>query len=286
MELATDTIDQEDYEAKFFDSQPASWIKEHRLALQCTNCQSPAYFRKRSVSGQGACFGASPHAEGCDLATKSNEEGERAEAVEKDIRENPGGHFDLRLDLPKRAAKNTPVSAAGSGVAGNKAGRFTKWGAKQASSSSIAARQMLINLAISEKYRESTQTVSTPQTNGKIQIRDYFIRFQDATAAGEGQERGYWGTIMEPGDAGDGTWINTGTQGNLSIFIPKPVETEFFLAYGIDGWEDLVGAYMMVVGELKVSKNGKNRKYVKPLAAKNIVVYIPKGNEVVDTIAQ
>lgn len=277
MDLALDTLENKHYEANAFNAKPAPWIAEHRLALQCIQCGAQAFFRKRSVSGQAACFGARPHAEDCELATQTSDEGERAEAVEKFVRENPGGHFDLQLVLPKPAIRNTPVAGLDPTGASGQAGQFTKWWKSQESSSNIGAKQALINLAISAEYRGSTQTVATPKSGGKVAIRDFFIPFKAATSETAGLERGNWGTIFKPVVSGDVTWLNIGTKDQMSILINDAVRADLLAAYSLTDLDDLTGAYVLVVDELKVNKAG-TKKYLKPLEARRIAIYFPKEN--------
>lgn len=274
MDLALDTIDNKRYEASDFNRNTAAWIAEHRFALECIVCGNQAFFRKRSVSGQAACFGARPHSEDCELATQSSEEGERAEAIERFIRENPGNHFELKLTLPKPPARTIGWAGLGQNSAGGEGGRFTKWGKKQESSSTIQAKQVLINLALSEEYRESTQTVATPKSGGKIPIRDYFIPFQDASASDAGVERGYWGSITNVGVHEDATWLNTGYKRHMSILLSGKVKEALIEAYNLDGIDDLIGSYVLVVGELRVSAGSK--KYMTPTAARRFALYFPK----------
>ena len=276
MDLALDTIDNETYSAADFNKNSASWIAEHRTALECDLCHNQAFFRKASVSGQAACFGARPHAEGCERATHSSEESERAEALEKFVRENPGGHFELKFTLPKPPSNKTPVSGVVAGGGENKAGKFIKWGNRQETSSSIQARQILINLATSEKYRQSTQTIATPNSGGKVQIRDYFIPFRDASEGDAGKERGYWGTITKVYPDEGITWLNTGFPRHMSIVLKDEVRDDLMEAYGLNGVEDLIGAYVLLVGELKISAAAK--KYIRPVVARNFALYIPKEN--------
>lgn len=273
MDLAFDTIADYEYTAKQFNAMPAHWIAEHRTALECHLCHNQAFFRKASVSGQAACFGARPHTEGCKNATQSSEEKERTEAIEKFVRENPGGHFDLKFTLPKPPSNKTPATGLADGCGGNTAGKYVKWGKRQETSSSIQARQILINLATSANYRQSTQTISTPKSGGKVQICDYFIPFKDASEGDAGKERGYWGTITDYWPKNDVYWLNTGTKDHMSICLPSDVKDELLLAYGLDSVYDLVGNYVLWIGELRVAKSEK--LYLKPADARRFALYIP-----------
>lgn len=155
--------------------------------------------------------------------------------------------------------KKTPVAGLDPTGASGQAGQFTKWGKSQESSSNIGAKQALINLAISAEYRESKQTVATAKSGGKVAIRDLFISFKAATSETVGRERGYWGTIFKPVVSGDVTWLNIGGKDQMSILINDVVRADLLAAYSLTDLDDLTGAYVLVVDELKVNKAGTKK---------------------------
>lgn len=280
MRAAFCTRDDTSYLADTFDAKPASWIATNRTMLECVSGQAPAFFRKRSKSGQAACFGARPHADGCKLATNSPEETERAEAVEKFILNNPGQHFLLTLRLPKPPAPKQPSNDPALVGQGNRAGAHTKWGDRQESSSSIGAKECLINLALVPSYRESTTTIALTRNSPAIAVKDFFIRFVDASAADTRVVHGFWGTFTNarPTTAGSPTlWLNTGGREHLSVLVEKDIQKDLLAAYGLDGIEDLMGAWVLIVDELQEAKSTK-KLYLKPDKAAKITLYFPKNS--------
>jgi hypothetical protein len=265
-----------EYEASTFATKPVGWIDENRQHLQCIVCASPAYFRKKSKSGQAACFGARPHIDGCQLATESNEESERAAAIETFIKTNPGKHFVLRLGHPRHAKPKTPVAGFSASVSGKTAASFVKWGKKQESSSTIGAKECLINLVVSDIYAKSTQTIALTKNSPDIAINDFFVPFRGATIVPSDAMLGYWGSLTSPHENDDGSaWLNTGRPWHMSVLLSRDIKEELLQAYEVDDIEDLAGYYALVIGRLTQSRNGK--WYVKPSKARNTVLYDPEG---------
>lgn len=52
-------------------------------------------------------------------------------------------------------------------------------------------------------------------------------------------------------------WLNSGGRGNISFCIDDPLFQEMCNRYGTTDAEDFSGAYVLVIGEARVSQNGK-----------------------------
>lgn len=281
MKIALCTTDQTEYEASTFAAKDVGWIDENRPHLQCIVCASPAYFRKESKSGQAACFGARPHLDGCQLATESNEESERAAAIETFIKTNPGKHFVLRLGHPRPAMPKTPVAGIPVRGSGKTAGAFVKWGKRQESSSTVGAKECLINLVVSDIYAKSTQTIALTKNSPDIAIKDFFVPFRGATTEFSDTMRGYWGSLTATHENDDGSaWLNTGRPWHMSVLLSRDVKEELLQVYQVHDIVDLAGCYALVIGRLTQSRSGK--WYVKPAKARNAVLYDPEGKDLVD----
>ena len=73
MNFAVYTLDNSVCDAYSFSKLSNNEISQKRKHLICKNCKAKAYFKKRSKSGQSACFGARPHNNGCSLGTEESE---------------------------------------------------------------------------------------------------------------------------------------------------------------------------------------------------------------------
>jgi hypothetical protein len=276
LKLALCTLDKKQYDASDFSENDQEWIARHRLELSCIACDGPAFFRKASSSGQAACFGARPHAKGCQLATLPTEQAAHVEAVEKDVRTNPGRLFDLKLSGPKKVNREAtgthPVLKAHDVMSA----AYKKIGRKYETKSTIDAKECLINLVLSEQYRESVQLIRAPYGRS-MAIRHFFTKFEDATEAVE-SVRGYWGTFFEPGSTMGARWLNTGrSRQHMSVCLEPNTEAELLANYGLESVEQMTGSWALIVGELKLSKTGK--LYVTPKNAKHVVLYIPEDSD-------
>lgn len=272
MKLALCTLDQEQYNAADFADNGPEWIAGHRMYLTCIACEGPAFFRKASTSGQGACFGARPHAKDCELAAVPSEQVAHVEAVEKDVRTNSGRLFDLVLSGPKKhrgeGAGTHPVLKAHDIMSAT----YKKLGRSYETTSRIDAKECLINLVLSEQYRESSQLIRAPYGRS-MAIKHFFIPFENAQQP-EVTTRGYWGTFFGPGDGVGVTWLNTGRQRtHMSVCLTADTEAELLANYGLESIEQITGAWALIIGDLKLS--AKDKLYLTPKNAKHIVLYMP-----------
>lgn len=151
---------------------------------------------------------------------------------------------------------------------------YTKLGRNYATTGSITAKECLINLALSDEFRKSTQKIRVSKTEGYESINDFFISFDDIKEP-QNKNRGYWGTLFDPGEGVDVRWLNTGRNKNaMSVVLEPAVERDLLANYGLTSVEDLAGAYVLVVGKLQL-KASTGKLWLKPKSANYVVLYIP-----------
>lgn len=260
MDVARCTLDGEKYYATVFAKLPTVDLQKKRRHLVCFECGWPAYFKKESVSGQGACFGARPHRSGCDMAAPESERGDGG-GDEQDILRNAGNHIVLDLDFG--GAPNVHGVPGGGEDGGSRGGRFTGTGARPDAHSRRRLGPILRNLIYSEQFRNSTQTIGVPD-RGPLAIRDFFVGFEDIAAQHVERFRGYWGVVYDAKAGKDGSiWLNTGKEDDLSVLLSSEQKIELYTRYGIKKLAHLEGAHLLVLGTLMLSKNGKEKRYIK-----------------------
>lgn len=110
MDIVKCTLDNKTYTVKDFEKLDSSELAKKRRFLEC-KCGGPAFFRKASRSGQGACFGARPHKEGCDLASPDNENINGS--LSPDYKEFINLGNEIRLDLQYGAVESKHISEDG-----------------------------------------------------------------------------------------------------------------------------------------------------------------------------
>ena len=97
MDTATCTENNHSYTAVEFSQLPPAELERKRRQLVCDDCGFVAFFRKLSRSGRGACFGARPHADGCEAAAADNEIRLPGGGDDQDEVFNPGDRLVVEL---------------------------------------------------------------------------------------------------------------------------------------------------------------------------------------------
>jgi hypothetical protein len=228
-----------------------------RRLLVCSGCGNQAFFRKASVSGQAACFGARPHEEGCDFQSADHTHSEDESTQEQDLLENPGNR--VVVDFLFGTAEATIPPEGGLGDGRSFRGAFTRVSNRPEAKSHRRPGPLLRNLIHSSAFRESTQVVEV--NGGEYVIRDFFVEFNRVTANHTNKYHGFWGMISDAKYTKDGTlWINSGGRLSVSICISQGLIGSLFERYNIEDVEDFAGTYCLVFSEMGIS--AKNKKYI------------------------
>lgn len=256
MDTARCTEDNISYLASRFAELPAAELEHKRRALICDSCGAEAYFRKASSSGQGACFGARPHAPMCRAGAVDGVKG-NASPEEQDMLDNPGDLIELDLGYGRAGAglqlpDQAPLPAPGAG------GRYTGQGRRPAAHTRRRLTPILRNLIYCEQFRESSQAIEVPG-HGLDTIRRFFVRTDQVHFGLEGRYLGYWGMIASVGVANDegALWLNAGAYGDYSVLVAEHVVGDLLRRARKREADDLVGCHVLVLGELRRSGSGK-----------------------------
>ena len=258
MDTGKCTIDQVVYNAATFSGLPAHEVRRKRRFIVCPECDGPGYFRKASKSGQAACFGARPHKIGCSLAAPEHEGGGDTGTDEEDERINDGERIVVDFDYG---------GASGKHIHGPTGTETRRGGSKFIGGSHPIESKMhrrlstlLRNLITSAQFRQSRQILEIAG-HGEYEVKSFFTNFVDVRKAMVGRYAGYWGLISDVRFGDDKTlWFNTGGRNDVSLCLKEEYVDELWARYGISDVEDMAGAYMLVFGEIRSSKNDK--KYI------------------------
>lgn len=255
MDIARCTLNNRNYDIPTFEALEERLVSEYRRFLVCPECEGPGFYRKESRSGQAACFGARPHAATCSLAAAEAKRG-GALGAGQDERINLGERievdFEFGAHVPVNPAPGEPVDPAGRG------GRFVRQGGRRNAVMHRRLSTLLRNLIYSEDFRNSDQLIAIAE--GEFRVREFFVEFSEITDEYEGRYRGYWGLISDAASSRDepsSLWLNSGGRDDVSVVIDAASTREFYERFPLDDLEDLAGAYALVFGELRVSRNGK-----------------------------
>ncbi|MCD1588957.1 hypothetical protein K7H09_23420 [Halomonas sp. IOP_14] len=254
MDTAYCTADGTPYYITNFAQLSESEIASKRRQLICVECRWPAYFKRAATSGQGACFGARPHAPTCSLGAPPSKKGPGSNEVQ-DILRNPMNH--IRIDINYGAHEKVNGDPSDVDKANTRGGRFTGDGPRGPSPMQRRLRPLLKTLIESEQFRNSNIMIELPRYTA-LPANQFFVNFDavDETLANE--FRGYWGLIFDTGMSPDGSfWLNTGKYDDLSILITPEKYVEFKRKFNFQLDRELEGVHLLVLGKLRKAWSGK-----------------------------
>jgi hypothetical protein len=270
MDTAHCLDDSKDYVASAFAGLPAADVARKRRSLICVACREGAYFRKRSTSGQGACFGAR-HANGCELSKVEPPDNDDARSIEDYELTND---HSIIVDLVYGAASSDSSDNAKGPVAPGGSGRRHSLNGSARSETSMQRRlrTLLFNLIKSAAFRESTQLVIAEDFE-RLPVAEFFVPFGQIDSNLSERRRGFWGVVTDARETSGesaAVWLNYGRSGDFSVLVSIDDKAEVLRRFRLHDIEELSGADVLVLGLLRMSKNGK--LYVKASDASHITI--------------
>lgn len=256
MDIATCTEDGHTYTAIEFSQLVVADLERKRRQLVCNACNNPAFFRKESRDGRGACFGARPHVEGCALSAEDTDVRLPGVADDQDELINLGDRIvvELAVGAPDASVHLDPMPRApyrprgGAHIGDGGPGHAVMH--RRLSS----LLRMLIN---APNFRYSAQTIAVAN-QPELAARDFFVELGDVTRQHSGQFRGFWGQLTDAGEGSGGTlWLNSGGRGSMSFALPFDYRAAVMQRYHLANIEEFAGSDILVLGTLFVSQYGK-----------------------------
>lgn len=249
------------YTALAFDQLPFHERERKRQQLVCANddCQGPAFFRRESRSGQAACFGARPHVPGCIESAADPLRLRGADGDEVDELFNPGDRIEIDLNFGAHTRINVDPGANDGDARGPRAQRFIGDGGRPNAVSHRRLHPLLRTLIRQPAFARSEVEISVPR-RGVRTAQNFFVSFEDARRQVVSRYYGFWGLVASAGFANGTLWVNAGGRSDISF----PIDGELldYICERLDCTQDEIpeeipGCYMLVLGFLNVSLNGK-----------------------------
>lgn len=255
MDIATCTENNHTYTATEFAKFNAGNLERMRRQLICSECERPAFFRKESRDGRGACFGARPHAEGCSLAAQDNELVIPGIADDEDEFVNDGNRIVIDLNFGGR--QDTHLDGNPNARRRPRGGNHVGDGGPGTAVMHRRPSGLLRMLVDAPNFRYSDQIIEIAN-EAPMPVRDFCVELNDVSPQYERQFRAYWGELTDAGLGSNGTlWLNSGGREQVSFGLKPEHQTAVMQRYRLHNYEEFAGAYILVFGYLAVSGNGK-----------------------------
>jgi len=260
MDFAICTLDNSICNANSFSKLSNSEISQKRKHLICKNCKAKAYFKKRSKSGQAACFGARPHNNSCSLGTEESETClGTLNSNEKELI-NLGSLINVDFDF--NTTKFTHIDTSNEDI--NSKNNASKHSSANGIKTATSKRKLksLLNILLNDpNFSKSNQKIDIgykyPYNASTI-----FRKFEEIVNSDIDKVRGVYGQIFDVNIFNNSIWINSGGYDDCSIIIENNLQEDFYRIFPkYKDLEELNGVYILCFG--KILKSQKNKFYIK-----------------------
>ncbi|API86667.1 hypothetical protein [Francisella uliginis] len=258
MDLAKCVLDNKIYNAK--DFAKVDGFEEKSKNLICLECGHTAFFRRPSISGQGACFGSRPHGVGCKLGASSSEKllGHLEESEKEII--NSGDRIKVDFKFGSESSSHITETENENEVSNNLGKNHSCKNGTKRSSRNRRLKSLLNMLIHDVNFAISSQKIDVgykhPYYASNLFKRHYEISSEDI-----GKFRGVYGVVVSIRIQEDSFWINfSGENKDFSILIND--KSSFLLRFKkYKDINEIVGLYVLCFGDIKLSL--KNKPYIK-----------------------
>lgn len=254
MEFAKCTQNGVVYAAQQFAVLPPGDLSDRRRSLACPECGGRAFFRAQTLNDRDACFGAWPHADGCQLSAAQTATNARGHAQTRD---HPVQRLvvDFEYGAPEHGERSTQATEAESVLVQNEA--VAGSGFSQPLVQHMRLRSLLRMLTSPTPCQTSPPWVDVAGF-GTFAVADFFVPFEAATPMHNYQWHGFFGQLISAHFVGPNTlWLNSGGYASPGICIPVQFVAELFSRFGISNNRELAGARVLVFGTMQISQTGK-----------------------------
>ncbi len=259
MDFAKCTLDNKIYRAHSFEQLPTNEIDLKRKHLICKECDAKAYFKKRSKSGQSACFGARPHNDTCSLKTEESQTS--IGKLQDDEREliNKGSEINVIFDVYSRPVTHISQDNDHNNTNNSVGSCHSLKNGVGSAKSKRNLRSLLNMLLHCQDFAQSNQKINIGKYS--YNAKTIFKQFSELSDKDIGMFRGVYGQIFDVGANNNIWWINSGGQNDCSIKIDSNLHNNFWLVFEkYSDLEELNGAYVLCFGWIEKSK--KNKYYI------------------------
>lgn len=255
MDLAFCTLDNLTYTSAQFSKLNFADMSKKRRSLACPECGGPAFFRKQTRNGRAACFGARPHQPNCSISALDETKVINGYGEEVEFINNPGERIVVDLNFGAHTYVHAEP-ATGASRGGARAGVHTGGGNPNSARMHRRLSSLLRTLIESPYFRQSDQILEI--LGREIMVRDFFVPLLDIKSQHLNSIKGFWGMLSDVAEGQSGTvWLNSGGRDDISFCLDEKPFLDICSRFRITDPEEYSGAYILVIGEAKLSQNGK-----------------------------
>ncbi|MGF1727203.1 hypothetical protein [Photobacterium nomapromontoriensis] len=238
--------------------------EKYRGQIICFECKEKAWFIRsftRGESERSACF-AAHHLENCNASTVivSNEE-------DSDNDDNTN-NSDFVVDLDRAKQHSILTSEQGNKHNEEDANWINRKPVNEYNQQGRYAvnkslRQILTYLHKNPHYADDGQTIQIRTDSDRVildgALRNFLVPFSDITDTHSEQLMIFWGCINNVNTDKDGAlWLNHGNSySEPSIYLDKELKQQLKRNFKLNDFDELQGAYAIVVGNVALSPKGK-----------------------------
>ena len=262
MQKARCTQDDSTYGADQFADLSKDDFLSRRQNLVCPECGGRAFFRRQSHNGRESCFGARPHAEGCNQRTA------QAAATTQQERSSSGAWIDpdtrIAVDLTSQSETRNFYDSVQSDNA-EMEDEFSAYEehllmakARENSLRHMRMRPLLRQLISNPGFRQSQHVIEIAGM-GKFRACDFFVALPDICTRHDNFTLEVFGRIVGIDHSPEYrcVWLKTEGFNTPNIYIPQVIAIFMLERLEIDNLAHLAGMHMLVLGAVRGLRNGQ-----------------------------
>jgi len=200
----------------------------NQISLACPACGRQSLYLVKALSGPNA-------------ATTDNSSDAHSPEANGIVKECAPAETGISVVLNIKSAETITLRRQGDGQDGVMV---------PINSGPMQLNQMLDALFEPVEFGRMAGTITVPG-QGEYPLATFFQNFDNVNDELIGGYHGFWGTLKSANKTGTSVYFNTGKKGSMSVVLDEKHEEQVIRRFGISNYANLVGARMLVFGELK-----------------------------------
>ena len=258
MESARCTQNSAIYSAQQFAGLAADDLAEKRQNLVCPACGRPAFFRRETQNDRDPCFGARPHAQGCNLsaAQAAAAASDQADAHANLLDPNTRIKVDFTHERSEAVDQHPHADLTQKTRTCDESGGFS--GCTPATIRHMRLRPLLRLLISTPSLQNSPQIIDMDGI-GSARACDLFVPLNAISAMDDRKFMGVFGRIASAHFVKESNtvWLNSGAVMQPSICVDLMNMSLLMDRFEVNNIACFANAIVLVFGAVRISQQGK-----------------------------